>query len=84
MQPQNFQSTGLIRLAQIIAPAGPIPVSRSTWWAGVKAGRFPQPLKLGPRTTCWRAEDIRRLAEEGWTGPDDQRQSALTKAVRYA
>ena len=43
---------------------GPIPVSRSTWWAGVKDGRFPKPLKLGPRTTVWRIEDIRALIED--------------------
>ncbi|WP_131196058.1 helix-turn-helix transcriptional regulator [Lichenihabitans psoromatis] len=70
MQPNHVSSTGLVRLAQILSPAGPIPVSRSTWWAGVKAGRFPQPVKLGPRTTCWRVDDIRRLAEQGWTAMD--------------
>ena len=50
--------TGFVRLKQILAPQGPIPVSKSTWWAGVKDGRFPQPLKLGERVTVWRAEDI--------------------------
>ncbi|WP_229600821.1 helix-turn-helix transcriptional regulator [Reyranella humidisoli] len=40
-----------------------IPVGRSTWWAGVKAGRFPKPVKLGPRTTAWKVEDIRALIE---------------------
>lgn len=39
------------------------PVGRSTWWAGVKSGKFPQPVKLGPKTTAWRAEDIRALIE---------------------
>ena len=38
-----------------------IPVKKSTWWAGVKSGKFPQPRKLGPRTTAWRCEDIRAL-----------------------
>jgi prophage regulatory protein len=57
--------TGLLRLASILAPNGPIPISRSTWWAGVAAGRFPQPVKLGPRTTCWRVEDIRKLIDLG-------------------
>lgn len=57
----EFPETGLVRLASILAPAGPIPVSKSTWWAGVNSGRFPQPLKLGPRTTVWKAEDIRAL-----------------------
>lgn len=63
--------TGYLRLHQIIGnaralPPVPslIPVSKSTWWAGVKAGRYPKPVKLGPRITAWRIEDIRRLIEE--------------------
>lgn len=63
MDKSNFPHTGFVRLAQILSPAGPIPVSKSTWWQGVKDGRFPQPTKLGPRTTVWRAEDIRALYE---------------------
>jgi prophage regulatory protein len=59
-QPQ-FPQTGLVRLSQILAPRGPIPVSKSTWWQGVKDGRFPKPQKLGPRTTVWKVEDIRAL-----------------------
>jgi prophage regulatory protein len=55
--------TGFIRLKNIIAPNGPIPVSKSTWWAGVKSKQFPQPIKLGPKITAWRVEDIRGLIE---------------------
>jgi prophage regulatory protein len=40
-----------------------IPVSKSSWWAGVKSGRYPKPIKLGPRTTAWRVDDIRRLID---------------------
>ncbi len=50
-----------LRIAQIIAPEGPIPVGRSTWWAGVKSGRFPKPLKLGPKTTVWFSDDLDEL-----------------------
>jgi predicted DNA-binding transcriptional regulator AlpA len=57
--------TGLVRLPRIIAPHGPIPVSKSTWWKGVAEGRYPQPVKLGPRITAWRVEDIRTLITEG-------------------
>ena len=64
----SLLETGFLRLRQIIGnpkadpPIPPlIPVSRSTWWAGVASGRFPQPLKLGPNTTVWRVEDIRSL-----------------------
>jgi prophage regulatory protein len=61
--------TGYVRLPQIIGnpKANPlipavIPVSKSTWWAGVRSGRFPKPVKtLGPRITAWRVEDIRAL-----------------------
>jgi prophage regulatory protein len=59
----SLPETGFIRLKNIIAPYGPIPVSKSTWWAGVKSKRFPQPVKLGPKITAWRVEDIRALIE---------------------
>ena len=61
----NFPRSGLVRLKQILAPAGPIPVSASTWWEGVKDGRFPKSMKLGAGTTVWRAEDIWALVEKG-------------------
>ena len=61
----------LLRLPQIIGnpravpPIAPIvPVSKSTWWAGVRAGRFPKPIKLSSRVTAWRASDIRALVEQ--------------------
>jgi prophage regulatory protein len=57
-------ATGFVRLSGILAPRGPIPFSKSTWWAGVKAGRYPKPVKLGPRITAWRVEDIRALIEK--------------------
>lgn len=63
MRPEN--SDRLLRLKDILAPRGPVPVSASTWWAGIKTGRFPAPIKLGPRITVWRASDIEALITEG-------------------
>ena len=60
----EFPRTGYVRLKQILPPYGPIPVSKSTWWAGVKDGRFPQSQKLGRGTTVWKAEEIRALYEQ--------------------
>ena len=64
-----WPETGFVRLPAIIAPHGPIPVSKSTWYAGIKAGRFPKPVKLGPRTSAWRVELLRdlvaRLSDDG-------------------
>ena len=61
---------GLLRISQIIGdpnaePPIPavIPVSKSSWWAGVKSGRYPASVKLGPRTTAWKVSDIRALIE---------------------
>jgi len=59
------RSAGLMRLSEILAPNGPIPVSKSTWWAGVKDGRYPSPVKLGPRITAWRKADIDALIDSG-------------------
>lgn len=64
-KPTKLPETGFLRLRSIISPDGPIPVSKSTWWAGVKDGRFPQPIKLGPRITAWRVDDIRALIDKG-------------------
>lgn len=64
----TLPKTGFVRLKQILAPHGPIPVSKSTWWAGIKDGRFPKPMKLGDRVTVWRAEDIQALITDGVTG----------------
>lgn len=52
-------STGFIRLPAVLQY---IPVGRSTWWAGVRDGRFPAPVKIGG-ATAWRVEDIHKLIE---------------------
>lgn len=51
----------LLRLNQVLEI---IPVSRSTWWAGVKSHRYPAPVKhLGPRITAWKMCDIMQLID---------------------
>lgn len=60
---------GYVRLPQIIGdpkrgiPAV-IPVCRATWWNGVKSGRLPAGVLLGPRTRAWSVESIRTLVAE--------------------
>lgn len=52
---------GFLRLPQVLAV---LPISKSTWWAGVKSGRYPAPVRsLGKRITAWRVEDIRSLVQ---------------------
>jgi predicted DNA-binding transcriptional regulator AlpA len=54
----TLPNEGYVRLPQVLAA---IPVSKSSWWAGCKSGRYPAPIKLGPKTTAWRVSDIRAL-----------------------
>lgn len=70
----SLPATGFLRLPQIIGdpkadPPIPalIPVSRGTWLAGVKEGRYPKAYRLGPNTVAWKVEDIRRLIETAET-----------------
>jgi predicted DNA-binding transcriptional regulator AlpA len=64
----RLPETGYLRLPQILGdpraniPAL-IPISKSSWWAGIKAGRYPQGIHLGPRTTAWTVESIRALID---------------------
>jgi predicted DNA-binding transcriptional regulator AlpA len=74
----QLPETGYLRLPQIIGnpkavpPIPPlIPVGKSTWWAGVKSGRYPKPVRtIGERITAWRVEDIRALIER-CSAPDE-------------
>ena len=52
----SLPETGYVRKSQLIPAIFP-------FWRKVKAGAFPQPVKLGPRITAWRVEDIRGLIE---------------------
>lgn len=56
--PSDLAESGFLRLRDILAPKGPIPVSRSSWWAGCRTGKFPAPVKLSARITAWRRSDI--------------------------
>lgn len=68
MHSSSLPETGFLRLSQILGnpktnpPIPPlVPISKSTWWLRVKSGEYPQPVKLGPKITVWRVEDIRSL-----------------------
>jgi predicted DNA-binding transcriptional regulator AlpA len=63
---QQLPETGYLRIREILGnpkagiPAL-IPISKSAWWLGCRTGRYPKPVKLGPRTTVWTVESIRAL-----------------------
>lgn len=47
-----------LRLKQILAPQGPVPISRSAWYRYIEEGKIPKGTKLGPRITVWRESDV--------------------------
>ncbi len=66
----SLPETGYLRIRQIIGdpnanPPNPaiIPIAKSTWWEGVKDGRYPKPIKISPRVTVWKVEDIRTFIQ---------------------
>lgn len=62
----TLPETGFLRQPQVLAF---VPISRSTLWRRVQARTFPGPLKLSPRVTVWRAEDIRQWILQQTIGP---------------
>jgi len=60
MAENDVAFSGLMRLKQVLTV---VPVSRSTWFSGVRSGRFPKPVRLSPRCVAWRGRDIAQLIE---------------------
>lgn len=58
---------GFLRLPQVLSL---IPISRSSWWDGIKKGKYPKGIKLSAHTTVWSAEDIRKLIRQVEGGAD--------------
>ena len=56
----TIPTIGFLRLPEVLAI---FPISKSAWWEGCRTGRYPKPVKLGPGTTVWRAEDIKAFIE---------------------
>lgn len=54
----NLVEMGFLRLRQVLQL---YPVSRSSWYAGIKEGIYPAPIKINSRTSVWRVTDIKAL-----------------------
>lgn len=55
---QKQLTTSIKRLLHLHQVLARVPISKSSWWEACRTGRYPKPIKLGPRTTVWREEDI--------------------------
>ena len=60
----QLPETGFVRAKQLLGDKKRgippiIPIGPTKFWQMVASGAFPQPTKLGARTTVWRVEDVR-------------------------
>jgi len=76
-------SEGFYRIKQIL---GILPVSRRTWWRGVKSGKYPKPLKLSKNVTAWRVSEIEQLLDNldrpGAKTPPKPRHRVISEGIR--
>ncbi|CAD5366943.1 hypothetical protein RA210_U10578 [Rubrivivax sp. A210] len=55
-------ATGYVRPNQLLGRPDPpaiLPIAPATLWRWIKLGTFPAPVKLAPRITAFRVEDVR-------------------------
>lgn len=55
------EEIGFLRLSGVLKL---IPVSRSSWYAGVKNGKYPAPYSIGPRTSAYKTSEIYQLIKK--------------------
>lgn len=51
----SFPNNGFLREKALLQF---IPVSRTTLWTWVREEKFPKPIKLSPKTTVWKSEEV--------------------------
>lgn len=78
---ETLPDTGFVRLPTILHI---FPISRSHWWAGVRAGKYPKGVKLSDRCTAWKVEDIRSLIERTAQDAVSGKESAQAAPARQS
>jgi len=58
---QTQEPEGFYRLPEVLRILG---VSKTTFYTGIKEGRYPKGYKLSARTTGYKVSDIRNLCAE--------------------
>jgi predicted DNA-binding transcriptional regulator AlpA len=77
-----MSETAMYRIGEIIGDrkkgiSGIIPMGRTSWYKGIKEGRYPAPVKLSERSVAWRSTDIVELISRISEGKWDEVVSAI-------
>ena len=62
------QRTQLLKLPDVLKR---IPVSRSSWYQGIRLGMYPEPVRIGKRSVAWRSNEIDQLVNKFQPLPKD-------------
>ncbi len=57
-KPKSLPKEGLARLPEVLEAMG---ICKTTWYAGIKTGRYPKQVRPSAGTVAWRVEEIREL-----------------------
>ena len=71
---KELKTIHLLRIKDIVGDPkatppirGLLPIGKSTWWQGIKEGRFPKGRKLSRRITVWRSDVINKIIEQDYS-----------------
>ena len=62
---QEKPNDRFVRLREIIGPGGLIPISRTSFYQGIRDGIYPKAVRLGKRTSAWRMSELLRVIQRG-------------------
>ncbi|CDZ44276.1 helix-turn-helix transcriptional regulator [Neorhizobium galegae] len=68
----DFPDGGFLRLDDFVGRGKAIPISRSTWYAMVRAQKAPAPIALGPRISAYSVESVRAFIESFQKGAGER------------
>ena len=55
----ELPDSAFVRLKQLLSTSV-VPFSAATAWRRVRAGTFPQPVRVSPQVTAWRVGEVRQ------------------------
>ena len=57
----QLPNEGFVRLPVVLKV---LSIGKTTWWCGIRDGKFPKPAMMGKRTARWNVKDIRAIIEK--------------------
>ena len=77
----DLEQAGFLRIGDVLSV---FPVSRASWYAGIKAGKYPKSEPLGPRARGWRKSDVKNLIDGIAKDPGQSKRAVLRSNEKVA